>query len=232
MQYTCQSCSMRFPQSDLLSHYITQHTSKGRELQPLYTCELPNCSSTFTARHYFRIHLERAHSLGLEEVMALMAGQESIRRRGNEGDRPKCEFRGVPVIYENTSDSPAPQQGYYDKAPLNEAYDLPPPPDTVLQKLLCPLCGTGFLSSKNLQRHMDSTHPTPSQIMNYTSTDTWCRDCSKTFSSKYNLDRHLELHRGVKYPCGVCKKVYTQKYAWSQHMKVTHGEVQMEDNLW
>lgn len=211
---------------------MTEHTPNGRQLQPLYRCEQPDCGRTFTARHYFRMHLERAHFLGLEEALALMTGQESLEHKEIESSQPKCEFREVPVICETASHSPTPQQDYYDKAPLNEAYDLPPPPDTVLQKILCPLCGTGFLSSKNLQRHLDSTHPTPSQIMNYTSIDTWCRDCSKTFSSKYNLDRHLELHRGVKYPCTICKKVYTQKYAWNQHMKATHGEVHIEDNLW
>lgn len=51
-----------------------------------------------------------------------------------------------------------------------------------------------------------------------------CRDCGKTFSSKYNLDRHIQLHRGVRYPCTICGKVYSQKYAWGQHMKMTHKE--------
>ena len=52
----------------------------------------------------------------------------------------------------------------------------------------------------------------------------YCEDCAKQFSSKDSLDRHLQLHKGVKYPCVLCGKVYSQKYAWAQHMKVSHKE--------
>ena len=209
---------------------MTEHTPNGRQLQPIFRCEQPECGRTFTARHHFRMHLERGHMLSSEDVMALIAEQEQQGRGNDRGE----ELPEIPVMDEATTTEPlipSTQQDYYEHAPLNEPCDLPPPPDAVYQKMICPLCGTGFLTPKNLQRHMDSTHPTPSQIMNYTNSDTWCNECYKSFSSKYNLDRHLELHRGVKYPCVVCKKVFTQKYGWSQHMKVTHGEA-LEEELW
>lgn len=49
-----------------------------------------------------------------------------------------------------------------------------------------------------------------------------CKDCGKRFSTRGNLDRHSEMHRGVRYPCAVCGSVYSQKYAWGQHMKTLH----------
>ena len=224
-----------FPQSDLLNHYMTVHMQNARPLQTDFRCKLPDCGRIFAARHYLRMHLERGHVLGPEDVSALLS-EKKLQKQLNENDMEEQAYEDseTPVLCvpATPSSEPLPQQDYYQRAPLNEAYDLPPPPEYISQKIICPLCGTGFLTQKNLQRHLDSTHPTPSQILNYTSSDTWCRECCKSFSSKYNLDRHLEVHRGVKYPCNVCGKVYTQKYAWSQHMKASHGQNHEEDNLW
>lgn len=215
-------------QSDLLNHYMTVHMPNARPLQPDFRCKLPDCGRIFAARHYLRMHLERGHSLQPEDVSALLLEKEEQPQESeNSEERQECEY-----IETSATPPELPGQGYYQRAPLNEAYDIPPPPNYTPQRILCPICGTGFLSQKHLQRHLDSAHPTPSQILNYTSSDTWCRECCKSFSSKYNLDRHLEVHRGVKYPCNVCGKVYTQKYAWSQHMKASHDQNHEEDNLW
>ena len=62
-----------------------------------------------------------------------------------------------------------------------------------------------------------------------------CADCGKRFSTRGNLDRHTELHRGVNYPCVLCGKIYSQKYAWSQHMKAAHQgwkERKREEKVW
>jgi uncharacterized C2H2 Zn-finger protein len=91
-------------------------------------------------------------------------------------------------------------------------------------KNVCPLCNSSFIALRNLQRHMESAHSDLSSATtgDVKDQDLACKDCGKRFSSRYNLERHLQLHRGVRYPCAACGKIYTQKYAWSQHMKVTH----------
>lgn len=66
--------------------------------------------------------------------------------------------------------------------------------------------------------------PTPSDSPESNEEST-CKDCGKVFSSKYNLDRHVQLHKGVRYPCAICGKMYSQKYAWGQHMKAAHNKV-------
>lgn len=66
---------------------------------------------------------------------------------------------------------------------------------------------------------------TPKEPLNSTEEENSCTDCGKRFSTRGNLDRHTELHRGVNYPCTLCGKIYSQKYAWSQHMKAVHPEL-------
>lgn len=66
--------------------------------------------------------------------------------------------------------------------------------------------------------------PSPQQDSSEPTEDSTCKDCGKVFSSKYNLDRHVQLHKGVRYPCAICGKVYSQKYAWGQHMKLAHNK--------
>ena len=76
--------------------------------------------------------------------------------------------------------------------------------------------------------------PDRSQASNGGEDENCCKDCGKRFSTRGNLDRHTELHRGVKYPCAVCGKIYSQKYAWGQHMKVAHQgwRDRSEEGLW
>lgn len=168
MQYTCQSCSQRFSQDDLLPHYLSEHmpsTTKPRQAE--FRCPLQDCGRTFAAKHYMRMHLERGHMMRPEDA-ALILGEQAP---------PSQKFD---------------REEYSLQLSLQEDPCLPAD-----QKAQCPVCGAGFLTHKHLQRHIEAQHPTPSQIINTGSSETWCGECSKSFSSKYNLDRHQELHRNT-----------------------------------
>lgn len=50
-----------------------------------------------------------------------------------------------------------------------------------------------------------------------------CDRCSNCYKQKSHLDRHMDTHLGVKYPCSICKKEYTKQWSLKMHM-YTHSE--------
>lgn len=52
-----------------------------------------------------------------------------------------------------------------------------------------------------------------------------CPRCGKQFNHSSNLNRHMNVHRGVKsHGCGVCGKSFTQKSTLHDHMNLHSGE--------
>lgn len=54
-----------------------------------------------------------------------------------------------------------------------------------------------------------------------------CSECSRTFSQKIHLLRHLERHEDVRtvYPCSICSRTFTRKDNLQQHEKLYHNIV-------
>lgn len=53
----------------------------------------------------------------------------------------------------------------------------------------------------------------------------YCEKCNRDFSTKTNLNRHLQSHEGNKpFQCTECKKSFTQKSTLKQHMYTHTGE--------
>ncbi|XP_065363298.1 zinc finger protein 91-like [Calliphora vicina] len=53
----------------------------------------------------------------------------------------------------------------------------------------------------------------------------YCNKCSRDFSTKTNLNRHMQSHEGNKpFSCTECKKSFTQKSTLKQHMYTHTGE--------
>ena len=52
-----------------------------------------------------------------------------------------------------------------------------------------------------------------------------CSACSKNFTSKKNLDRHItNVHNKVKYPCKFCEKIYSDQSVLGAHIKKIHSD--------
>lgn len=78
----------------------------------------------------------------------------------------------------------------------------------------CGKCGEGFQGVEKLVFHMRAQHFV-----------FMCPRCGKQFNHSSNLNRHMNVHRGVKsHGCGVCGKSFTQKSTLHDHMNLHSGE--------
>ncbi|NXW95151.1 ZBT12 protein, partial [Alopecoenas beccarii] len=78
----------------------------------------------------------------------------------------------------------------------------------------CGKCGDHFQGVEKLVFHMRAQHFV-----------FMCPRCGKQFNHSSNLNRHMNVHRGVKsHGCGVCGKSFTQKSTLHDHMNLHSGE--------
>ncbi|NWW98610.1 ZBT12 protein, partial [Caloenas nicobarica] len=78
----------------------------------------------------------------------------------------------------------------------------------------CGKCGESFQGVEKLVFHMRAQHFV-----------FMCPRCGKQFNHSSNLNRHMNVHRGVKsHGCGVCGKSFTQKSTLHDHMNLHSGE--------
>ncbi|NXV59428.1 ZBT12 protein, partial [Molothrus ater] len=77
----------------------------------------------------------------------------------------------------------------------------------------CGKCGESFQGVEKLVFHMRAQHFV-----------FMCPRCGKQFNHSSNLNRHMNVHRGVKsHGCGVCGKSFTQKSTLHDHLNLHSG---------
>ncbi|GFN76629.1 gdnf-inducible Zinc finger protein 1 [Plakobranchus ocellatus] len=84
----------------------------------------------------------------------------------------------------------------------------------------CDLCGKMYKEARKLKMHKE-THAS-----NYVKPLFPCKQCSKSFSTKYVLAYHVKSeHLGMKasYTCSTCGKSYAQKSSYIQHSNIHIG---------
>ncbi|NXO02793.1 ZBT12 protein, partial [Rhinopomastus cyanomelas] len=78
----------------------------------------------------------------------------------------------------------------------------------------CSKCAAAFHGVEKLVFHMRSQHLL-----------FMCPRCSKLFNHSSNLNRHMNVHRGLKsHNCGVCGKSFTQKSTLHDHLNLHSGQ--------
>lgn len=82
----------------------------------------------------------------------------------------------------------------------------------------CPTCNKLFRDENSLRVHIRVIHSHPLEMFQ-------CGNCSKTFTRKYHLTRHLKIHEQIKrYKCQNCDYRANEKADIQKHM-ISHGEL-------
>ncbi|XP_068106370.1 zinc finger and BTB domain-containing protein 12 isoform X1 [Hyperolius riggenbachi] len=84
----------------------------------------------------------------------------------------------------------------------------------VKRTLRCCKCDESFQGVEKLVFHMRAKHFV-----------FMCPRCGKQFNHSSNLNRHMNVHRGVKsHTCNICGKCFTQKSTLHDHLNLHSGE--------
>ncbi|XP_033761950.1 zinc finger protein 82 homolog isoform X2 [Pecten maximus] len=111
-----------------------------------------------------------------------------------------------------------------------------------LRMYLCDICGVGFKRKSCQQKHMKSIHLNPRSFQ--------CRDCNKSFNTKYALLRHTRTHDTAipnqvhhedqvslqqiqithSFQCSDCEKTFHSKYMLLRHMQTHDPTIQIPED--
>ncbi|KAL8789346.1 MAG: hypothetical protein Q9195_006873 [Heterodermia aff. obscurata] len=99
----------------------------------------------------------------------------------------------------------------------------------------CPRLKIGFVSEKELKKHVDITHPNPEALswkfskvgekQHQNNSSFFCNKCLRMFTRASTLRIHLRTHTNERpYVCGVCGKAFTRKGDCARHESLHSGE--------
>ena len=99
----------------------------------------------------------------------------------------------------------------------------------------CPRLRIGFVSEKELKKHMDITHPNPEAVswkfskvrekQHENKSSFACDMCPKKFTRASTLRIHIRTHTDDRpYQCGVCGKAFARKGDCARHELLHSGE--------
>lgn len=85
------------------------------------------------------------------------------------------------------------------------------------KNFVCSQCGKKFGTNFDLQQHFTGHHSEVSKL------ERTCKFCNKTFMKERNLRMHIEaIHGEKKFICEICSKIFSYKSAMDRHLKVVH----------
>ncbi|XP_022823962.1 zinc finger protein OZF-like isoform X2 [Spodoptera litura] len=89
-------------------------------------------------------------------------------------------------------------------------------------KFMCKICPKIFDDPKSRRRH----------VFNYHASKFTCTICGVGLSSQYCLDRHLEIHNGIKkFECKICGMKFSQKSGLNRHSMRVHNPESVQDHI-
>jgi hypothetical protein len=95
----------------------------------------------------------------------------------------------------------------------------------------CQYADFGFVSNRDLERHMRDFHPAKcdlsavfTSLPKMPTTGPSCDICHKSFSRRFHLNNHVKAHNGVRdHSCSECGKSFTRANDCKRHEKTIHA---------
>ena len=223
-KYRCVTCGKRFNTSSQLSMHKQTHRTVKK-----FVCDL--CGRGFKLQANFKAHIathlnEKRHECKVCGKRFNTSSQISMHRKIHlEVKLFTCEFCGRAF-------KTRPNFREHIKIHLNE------------RQHVCNICGRGFNTNSALSGHR-RTHSEKKTdngeqqctVCNETikegklafrkhmkthPADYPCNSCTKRFSRKSNLKRHLEVHSNVLHECDQCDKAFNTTAKLTKHIRSVH----------
>uniref|UniRef100_A0A1B0CLJ3 Putative transcription factor grauzone n=1 Tax=Lutzomyia longipalpis TaxID=7200 RepID=A0A1B0CLJ3_LUTLO len=82
------------------------------------------------------------------------------------------------------------------------------------KKHVCSTCGAAFARSYILKSHIERVHGDPTMMV--------CEICAKSYTTRYNFERHMLRHKGKlkkTIPCSICGKLFLTRSQMKTHLR-------------
>lgn len=210
----------------------TKTKRKAREPPKMYTCF--HCPQTFLGAKVLSNHITQVHG-GLGTMNCNYCGQWYLRQDSYIKHLTICECRNqeegtawlCPICKQSfatvkfmknhlASHNPMYKCNYCDME-FSKNDELKAHKQTHTENtFLCSICGTIFMTSINLNKHMKR---------HFGIKEFRCSFCSKAFVSKGEVQVHERYHTGVKKrKCQICEKEFNRAISLVVHMRTHTGE--------
>jgi uncharacterized Zn-finger protein len=213
--YDCDGCDKAFTREEHMKRHAKQHTD-----EPEHRCDIPDgttgriCDKKFTRRERLTRHIKVVHLGEVPErpFWCNHCGKDFQRKEHLERHERNIHGPGGSAEIEE-SDGMDEMEG----SPGLEEGQRPAPLPVATRQLPLP---------RVRQERMDSLDDSGSNSAG--TLHCTYSDCTKSFSKKQSLERHVKQHMGIEpdrpYSCSDCWKTFTRKEHMLRHQRGHTGE--------
>ena len=231
--YDCSGCEKAFTREEHLKRHAKQHTD-----EPVHRCEVQGCDKFFTRKERLTRHYKVVH-LGQEAPRPFWCntcGKEFQRKEHLQRHERNIHQQGGSTDLQNN----VPSDPELRMSPQMEAMNMQAPPSQVsAPPSIVPHSMPAFLTAArsmplpgtlSARHEPNMSRPDRAQGQEEPAGALHCtwEGCTKTYSRKEHLTKHLKAHQGVEperpYFCRECGKSFTRKEHLLRHTRGHTGE--------
>lgn len=200
-----------FTESDVYNNQFIADTQDVEEKYYCHICQTTKKSIAFRTKPGLANHMHKIHLKAPPERVTEWVCQHCGQIFNNRSTRYKHILRKHVDPKHYKYECPKCGKKFYKR----ELLDIHTRRHTGERIFVCEICGSKFLTSRDMRRHKEHIH-------NKT-TAKCCEVCGKTFSGVQYLKQHLQTHNQGCYTCPMCpERNFSLTTTLRSHMKTNH----------